>query len=132
MKRILIADDSRIFRMALGRTLSSQYEIAGYATDGNQAQEAFSQHNPDVLLLDITMPNCDGRECLEKIMNQNETAKIIMISAIEDKETMEECLSLGAKAFINKGNIDFSSEDDIQNLVKTIESVLKNNAQGVN
>lgn len=114
--RVLLCDDSAVILALLEKRLKDQgYEIVGKAKDGNECVEKFKALKPDLLLLDITMPNKDGRETLDELMAFDKSAKIIMISAILDEDVQRSCLEAGAKAFINKS--DVSSVDDFKTKV---------------
>ncbi len=117
--RVLLCDDSAVILTLLEKRLKDiGYEIVGKARDGNECVTKYKMLKPDLLLLDITMPNKDGTECLEELMALDPKAKIIMVSAVMDIEVQKTCLKVGAKAFINKGNI--SSIDDFKKKVLPI------------
>lgn len=114
--RVLLCDDSGVILALLEKRLKDQgFEVVGKAKDGNDCIAKYNSLKPDLLLLDITMPNKDGRETLEEIIADNPAAKIIMVSAILDEEVQKGCLQAGAKAFISKG--DISSVDDFKTKV---------------
>lgn len=124
MQNVLIVDDSRMFRRALIKIVESVYNIVGEAADGNEGFEKYKNVSPHLTLLDITMPNCDGRECLKKIMDFDSNSCVIMVSGINDQEIVKECLSLGAKGFVNKSSIDISCPESRQKTLDTISSYL--------
>lgn len=113
------------------RLTDAGFQIAGQAKDGDECIKMYSELQPDLLLLDITMPNKDGRECLAEIIARYPKAKIIMVSALSDQTVWQECLSQGALAFINKSNL--STEEDFKaNVLTVIEKTLnKNNLKAV-
>jgi two-component system chemotaxis response regulator CheY len=102
-KRIVIVDDSiflikqltAFFEAAMG------YTVVGAGSDGNQAVALYRQHKPDLITLDITMPNKDGMEALAEIMEEFPEANVMMISAIRGQE-MIKCIKIGAKAYMEK------------------------------
>ncbi len=103
MSRILIVDDSAFVVKSLANHLSAQgHEIVATACDGIEGLEAFRQHRPDLVLLDITMPRKDGKECLQDIIKENSAAKVIIVSATSETDSVMECLQMGALAFIEK------------------------------
>lgn len=106
------------------RLRDAGFDIVGQAKDGNECIQMHQQLNPDLLLLDITMPNKDGRECLVDILAKTPKAKIIMVSALSDQAVFNECLAQGAKAFINKSNLS-TSDDFNQNVLSVIKNVLQ-------
>ena len=108
MARIMIADDSELVRSALRDMLESgKHQVISEAIDGVDTLEKFNSAKPDVLLLDIAMPKKDGVETLIQIMKSNPEAKVIMVTAHYDMELIENCIKIGALAYISKPfNID--------------------------
>lgn len=106
MMRLLIVDDSniirsRIMRIVLAGTLPGA-QIVGLARDGAQAVMMFKAHQPDVVTMDLTMPNMDGIRCIDEIMAINPDVPILVISALADKTTAIAALRKGARGFLNK------------------------------
>lgn len=103
MARILICDDSSFMRLMLKKILTAHgHEVVGEAGNGKQAVELFKQLNPDVTTMDITMPEVDGLQALKLIRAENPKAKIVMVSAIGQKEIMTEAIRSGAGDFLVK------------------------------
>lgn len=103
MARIVIVDDSVMIRKALRTFLESgNHEIVAEATDGEDAVNAYAQHKPDVITMDIAMPHMTGIEALSKIMKIDPEAKVVMISSINEKDLVVKAISLGAKSFVLK------------------------------
>ena len=103
MYRILIVDDAAFMRMMIKNVLSNNgYEVCGEAGDGEQALEKYKELKPDLVTMDITMPNCDGIEGLKRIMEYDSKAKVIMCSAMGQKAYVLEAIKLGAVDFIVK------------------------------
>ncbi|UNC91777.1 response regulator [Candidatus Contubernalis alkaliaceticus] len=101
--KILITDDTAFMRMTLKNILQKNgYEIAGEAEDGLQAVEKYKTEQPDLVTMDITMPNMDGISAIKEIMSYDAKAKIIVCSAMGQKSLVIEALSSGAKDFIVK------------------------------
>ena len=95
---ILIVDDSGLSRMMLRNILEEAgYCIVAEASDGLEGELAYKQYDPDIVTLDITMPNMDGIECLEKIMDYDPDAKVIMITAAGQQNKVIKALKEGAK-----------------------------------
>lgn len=103
MARIMVADDSDAIRLVLQDILSiGSHEIVAEAVNGEEAIAKFSEVQPDVLLLDLAMPKKDGITVLKEIMANHPTAKVILITASDNQNIINECLSVGATAFISK------------------------------
>ena len=100
---ILIVDDAAFMRMMLKNILTKGgYQIADEAQDGAQAVEKFAATNPDLVIMDITMPNLDGIGALKKIRELNPAAKVIMCSAMGQEAMVVEAIKAGAMDFIVK------------------------------
>ncbi len=103
MATVLIVDDSRTSRRILRNILTENgYEIVGEASDGQSGYEKYIELRPDLVTLDITMPVLDGLGTLEKIMQLDSEAKVIMVTAAGQKSKMVEAIKLGAAEFIQK------------------------------
>ena len=103
MASVLIVDDSTYFRLKLKMVLESLgHEVIGEATDGKKAALLYAQLEPDLVTMDISMPNVNGIEGVRAIMAKNPNAKIIMVSAMGQKHHVLEAMKLGAKHFIVK------------------------------
>jgi len=101
--KCLIADDSEFARKNIAKIVSMiGGEVVAEATNGIEAVELYSRLNPDLVLLDITMPVLDGVDTLRKIMETDKKANVIMVSSIGHKEIIREALCLGAKHFLTK------------------------------
>jgi len=103
MKKVLIVDDAMVMRMMLRDILEKNgFEIVGEGKDGLEAEKLFVELKPDVVTMDISMPNCDGIEGVRRIKKIDNTAKIVMISALGQKEQVLEAIKSGARDFIVK------------------------------
>ena len=103
--RVLIVDDSMFITKQISQILTSEdFEIAGTANDGAQALEKYKELHPnvDLVTLDITMPNMNGVEALEKILEFDKEARVIMISALGKQDLVKQALLIGAKNYIVK------------------------------
>ena len=102
-KRLLVVDDAMIMRAIIKDTAKKAgWEIAGEATNGAEAVERFRELKPDMTTLDIVMPEMDGVEALRAIRQEAPDAKVVMISAIDQRAKLTECIQLGALDFIVK------------------------------
>lgn len=103
MRSILIADDSLFMRQMLKELLPrDRFFVVGEASSGKEALAKYKELNPDLITMDITMPDMDGITAVKKIIEINEEAKIVMVSAMGQKPMIKEALEAGAKDFIVK------------------------------
>ena len=101
--RVLIVDDAMFMRMMLKDILSKNgYEVVGEAANGKEAIDKYIELRPDLVLLDITMPEMDGIEALKKIKMIEPKAKIIMCSAMGQQNMVIEAIQNGALDFVVK------------------------------
>ncbi|MCI7468338.1 MAG: response regulator [Lachnospiraceae bacterium] len=99
----MIVDDSHMARTVLKDLLERNgYSVIAEATNGREAVEIFHDNFPDLITLDITMPEMDGVECLKRILDIDPDQKVIMITAAGQQSKVVEALKLGAKQFITK------------------------------
>ncbi|MFD1735921.1 response regulator [Bacillus salitolerans] len=103
MARILIVDDAKFMRVTLSNILQKgDHEIVGEAENGTQAIQLFEELSPDLVTMDITMPEMNGLDALKAIKNKAPQAKIIMCSAMGQQKMVVEAIEAGAKDFIVK------------------------------
>ncbi|MBP3677200.1 MAG: response regulator [Agathobacter sp.] len=111
---VAVVDDSKMSRKILRNILEEAgYAVIAEATDGEEGIAVYMQYKPDILTLDITMPNMDGIEALREIMSVDKKARIIMISAAGQQQKIIEALKIGAEKFITK---PFEPNDVIANI----------------
>ncbi|MCM1568794.1 MAG: response regulator [Roseburia sp.] len=102
-KNILICDDAAFMRMMIKDILTKNgYNVAGEAENGLKAIEKFKEVNPDLVLMDITMPEMDGIQALKEIKKVDGGALVIMCSAMGQQAMVIESIQAGAKDFIVK------------------------------
>ena len=102
-KNILICDDAAFMRMMIKDILSKNgYNVAGEAENGAKAVEKYAEVKPDLVLMDITMPEMDGIQALKKIKESDPSALVIMCSAMGQQAMVIESIQAGAKDFIVK------------------------------
>ncbi|URM31702.1 response regulator [Cytobacillus firmus] len=101
--KILIVDDAAFMRMMIKDILSKNgYDIVGEAADGAQAVDKYKETQPDLVTMDITMPEMDGITALKEIKKINSGAKVIMCSAMGQQAMVIDAIQAGAKDFIVK------------------------------
>lgn len=115
----MIIDDSDSIRMVLKDIVSiGKHDLISELASGIEALEKYTKLKPDVILLDMAMPKKDGLTVLREIIGFNPNAKVIMISASDNQETMKECIKTGARAYILK-------PFNFQEVLDTIADVIK-------
>jgi two-component system chemotaxis response regulator CheY len=101
--KILIVDDSTIICQAIESHLSDYpVDIVGSAENGKRALEMFNEFRPDIVTLDITMPELDGLSVLESIIELDPDVKVMIVTALSDKDTALKAIELGAKSYVTK------------------------------
>ena len=117
--KILIVDDSSIIRKIIQKSLTDEkFELVGIAGNGLKALELFKTELPDIVTLDITMPEMDGLTVLSEMLKIDPNAKVIVISALTDKATGIRAIKNGAKSFIPK---PFTTDDVKNKILKLAE-----------
>lgn len=116
--KIMIVDDAAFMRMMIKDTLKKNgYEDLIEASDGEIAVSQYKAETPDLVIMDITMPNKDGLQALKEIKEYDSSAKVVMCSAMGQESMVVEAIKLGAKDFIVK---PFKQE----RILKTVSTVL--------
>lgn len=102
-KTILLVDDAPIMRMMLKDVLeANDYEIIGEAGNGQEAIDVYKEVKPDLVTMDIIMPQMDGIEALKQILGFNPEAKVVMLTAIDQREYLMNAIRIGAVDYIVK------------------------------
>ena len=103
--KVVVADDHEVVRSGLANLLKgSNIEIVGEAADGDEAVEKTMKHHPDVVLMDIRMPNRDGLSALEVIRDKLPDARVVMLSTYDNPTYVARSVALGATDFVLKGS----------------------------
>lgn len=103
MARLLIVDDALFMRIMIKRALEgSGHEIIAEGENGRMAIDLYNEHSPDLLLMDITMPDMDGITALKELHAQHPTARVIICSALGQGNKVKDALASGARDFVVK------------------------------
>ena len=103
MARVLIVDDAAFMRISIKNMLTKNgYEVVGEAENGAIGVDMYKDLKPDIVTMDITMPEMSGLEALKEITKQDPQAKIVMVSAMGQEAMVREAIVSGAKGFIVK------------------------------
>jgi len=101
--RLLLADDHRMLRETLKRSMLDEgFEIAGEASDGQEAVELVLERQPDVILMDVTMPEMDGVEATRRIIEQRPESRIVMLTMHADQDVIAAAIRAGAVGYLVK------------------------------
>ncbi|HEY2591343.1 MAG TPA: response regulator, partial [Steroidobacteraceae bacterium] len=121
MFRLLIVDDSNIMRRRIERSQQfDELEVVGAASNGVEAIELFRRTDPDLVTMDLTMPQMDGIECIEQIVRLKPSVRILVISALADKATAVDAMEKGANGFLNKPFTDRQLNEAIAELIRGV------------
>jgi len=115
---IILVDDHAVVRAGVRRLLEQEpsFDVIGEAESGEKAYQLFGELNPDVMVMDLSMPGMGGLESIRRILMRDEKAKILVLSMHEDLSFANQALKLGAKGYLIKNTLG----DD---LVKAIEAI---------
>ena len=117
--KLMIVDDSNIMRRRIERSNQfEELELVGTASNGLEALEMFKKTDPDVVAMDLTMPQMDGIECISKLVVLKPAVRILVISALADKATAVEAMEKGANGFLNKPFTDRQLNEAIADLMR--------------
>jgi len=116
--KLMIVDDSNIIRRRIERSQQiARLEVVGSASNGRAAVEMFIRTQPDVVTMDLTMPEMDGVECVEELVSLNSNVLILVVSALADKATAVEASEKGANGFLCKPFTDRQLNDALEELL---------------
>lgn len=122
--KLLIIDDSNIVRGKIARALGSQgLDVVGLARNGREALELFTRTRPDVVTVDLSLPEMDGVACVRRLLDINPDARVLVVSALADKAAALEAVKAGAQGFLCKP----FSEDE---LAEAVDELLKGAVPG--
>jgi len=116
---ILVADDHEVVRKGLCNLLQSHgWEVCGEAGDGRQAVEMTRQLRPEIVILDIGMPNLNGLDATRQILHHNENQKVLVLTITDTDQVIRDVLQAGARGFVLKS-------DAARDLVAAVEAILQ-------
>jgi two-component system chemotaxis response regulator CheY len=119
--KMMIVDDSNIMRRRIERSQQiERLEVVGSASNGREAVELFQRTKPDVVTMDLTMPEMDGIECVEELIKIDPDVLILVISALADKATAVEAIERGANGFLCKPFTDRQLNYALEELLSEI------------
>ncbi|TCN25453.1 response regulator [Mesobacillus foraminis] len=119
MARILIVDDAKFMRVTLRNILKqANHEIVGEAENGREAVALYRQLQPDLVTMDITMPEMNGLDAVREIKRNHPQAKIIMCSAMGQQKTIIEAIEAGARDYLVKPFDESSVVDSVKSVLR--------------
>lgn len=120
MKKVLIVDDASVVRLMIRKILTqNDFTIIGEATNGKDALVKYKELKPDVVTMDMIMPEADGIQATKDILAFDEDAKVVIVSSINQKEMLVRAINAGASSYIVK---PFESD----RVISTLNEVLNN------
>jgi two-component system chemotaxis response regulator CheY len=127
MRKIMIVDDSLIIRINLKKLFEKNgFEVVAEATNGREAVEKYIIFQPDIITMDITMPEMDGISALEKIREIDEQIPVVMISALGQELKILEAVNKGANHFIVKPFQEIDVINKIEHVINTVQGAILN------
>jgi len=119
--KLMIVDDSNIIRRRIERSQQiDRLQVVGAAANGREALDLFKRTDPDVVTMDLTMPEMDGIECVERLVALKPEVLILVVSALADKATAVEAIAKGANGFLCKPFTDRQLNDALAELLQEI------------
>mgnify|MGYP002760768796 FL=1 len=119
--KAMVVDDSSFQRTVVSEAIGDYVEIVETAENGEEAVEMFAEAQPDIMTMDIMMPEMNGIEALSKIKSQSPETKIVMVTSVSQKEKMREAAKAGADGYVTK---PFEAEDLTSELTDALDENL--------
>lgn len=120
MLKLMIVDDSNIIRNKITRAHNqNQFQLVATAKTGKEALDMFEKTRPSVITMDLTMPEMDGLECIERIMAIDPEVAILVVSALSDKATGIQAIKLGARGFLLKPFTEKALDEALMELTES-------------
>jgi len=118
MAKVLIVDDASFMRKRMAKILGELgHEVLGEAENGEQAVDLFEQLQPELVMMDITMPVLSGKDALIKIKQKSDSANVVMCSALGSETMIADCIKFGARGYIVK---PYTKEKVEETIIKVI------------
>ena len=123
-KTVIIVDDSKYIIGLLERFFVDQlhFKVVATALDGTNVLDLYKKYRPNLLTLDLSMPNKDGKVVLKEILDEDPEANILIISAVRG-DAMLKCMTMGAKGYIEKP-LQLSDPDFVADFIETVNEVV--------
>jgi two-component system chemotaxis response regulator CheY len=116
--KLMIVDDSSTMRSIIQSSHNiDQLKLVGSAGNGRDAVELFKKADPDIVTMDLTMPLMDGIECITRLVAMKPSVRILVISALADRDTAVEAMQKGANGFLTKPFTEFQLQEAISALL---------------
>ncbi len=120
MKKVLVVDDASVVRLMIKKVLKgSEFTVVGEAANGKEALEKYKKLNPDVVTMDMVMPEADGIQATKDIVSYDKNAKVVIVSGIDQREMLMKAIDAGACSYIVK---PFESDRVIATLSEVLAS----------
>jgi len=116
--RVLVADDHPGVVKAVSRLLALEYDVVGNVADGAGLLEAAQRFRPDVVVLDLNLPNVDGLKACRQLMQQSPEMKVILFTAVDDPDVRRRAFEAGAADFVHK----LARVDDLLSAVERLDA----------
>ena len=117
MAKVMVVDDAAFMRMRACKVLQENGHETVQAENGLEAVKQYAEHHPDAVLMDITMPEMDGVECVQELVAINSNVLILVVSALADKATAVDAIEKGANGFLCKPFTDRQLNDALEELL---------------
>lgn len=129
--KVILADDHSVLRTGLKLLLNNEpdFKVVGEASDGDTALELLTTLSADVLILDLSMPNMGGLECIKEIKSRKLSTKILVLSMFEDENYIKEAMQAGALGYVEKHAVDTELFDAVRVVAKGKRYLSPKNSQ---